>query len=118
MIINNSALTYGINDIKKVLGETPTVWDILSKIPYATNLKPYEEALKASKAFDKDTTIDLQDKNQMHKFLKFIMITEMGVQKFNEYFPVGSQHIVDTYIMMGLEKGLHSYDGRLGTYKE
>ena len=42
----------------------------------------------------------------------------MGVQKFNEYFPVGSQHIVDTYIMMGLEKGLHSYDGRLGTYKE
>ena len=118
MIINNSALTYGINDVKKVLGETPTVWDILSKIPYATNLKPYEEALKASKAFDKDTTIDLQDKNQMHKFLKFIMITEMGVQKFNEYFPVGSQHIVDTYIMMGLEKGLHSYDGRLGTYKE
>ena len=117
-ILNNSSLTYGINDVKKVLGETPTVWDILSKIPYATNLDGYANALEKSKVFAKDTVIDLQDKNQMHKFLKFIMIHEMGgPEVFNTHFPINAQPIVDTYIMMGIEKGLAGYEGRLGTYQ-
>ena len=116
-ILNNSSLTYGINDVKKVLGETPTVWDILSKIPYATNLDGYVNALEKSKHFAKDTTIDLQDKNQMHKFLKFIMIHEMGgPEVFNTHFPINAQSIVDTYIMMGIEKGLAGYPA-LGTYQ-
>ena len=117
-ILNNSSLTYGINDVKKVLGETPTVWDILSKIPYATDLDGYANALEKSKHFAKDTTIDLTDKNQMHKFLKFIMIHEMGGPKvFNTHIPINAQPIVDTYIMMGIEKGLASYEGKLGTYQ-
>lgn len=117
-ILNNSSLTYGINDVKKVLGETPTVWDILTKIPYATDLDGYANSLEKSKHFAKDTTIDLQDKNQMHKFLKFIMIHEMGGPKvFNTHFPINAQPIVDTYIMMGIEKALAGYEGKLGTYQ-
>ena len=113
LILNKSSLTLAINDIEKKYSENPTILEILEGIPYAENLEAYKSRIKNDKYFDLDTTIDLMDANQMHRFLKLIVMHEMGgPNAYNYWF--NNDNYVDIAIMRGYKSAIASYEGNLG----
>ena len=102
-----------INDIEKKYSENPTILEILEKIPYAENLEAYKSRIENDKYFSLDTTIDLMDANQMHRFLKLIVMHEMGGPvAYNYWFQ--NDNYVDIAIMKGYKSAIASFEGKLG----
>ena len=114
-IINHSTISTSANDIKKLYGDTPTIQEILEKLPYATNLTAYYESLDKHTDWEKTTKIDLMDNNQMHKLMKFIMKHEMGFEYYNKTFGTSNSY-VDAVIFEGIQEAIFSYDGQLNKY--
>ena len=113
LILNHSSLTLAINDIEKEFSENPTILEILEKIPYAENLDAYKARIENDKYFSLDTTIDLMDADQMHRFLKFIVMHELGGPDAYHYW-FKNDNYVDIAIMKGYKSAIASYEGRLG----
>ena len=113
LILNKSSLTLAINDIEKKYSENPTILEILEGIPYAENLEAYKSRIENDKYFSLDTTIDLMDADQMHRFLKLIVMHEMGGPvAYNYWFQ--NDNYVDIAIMKGYKSAIASFEGKLG----
>ena len=108
----NMSTIVGTN-VPKKYGDFPTIKEILTN--YAEDSKIYlAEATKAG--FDINESINFQDQDQMHKFIKFMIRHEMGGEKFDKYYPKGNL-ILDAYIQQGYRNGLNHFAGKLGKFQ-
>ena len=110
-IINHSALTNSINDVRKDYGSEPT-FDQIFKM-YAEDNESYLRALEKHTTFDRNDTVNLMNHNSMFKLLKFIVQHEMGREYYIEKFG-GNNPYVDATISRGINEAFSSYNGQLG----
>jgi len=110
-ILNHSTLTNAINNVDKRYGSTPT-YDEIFKM-YAEDNESYLKALESKTNFDRNDTVDIMNKNQLHSLLKFIVQHEMGREYYFEKFGKQNQY-VNSVIFKGINEAINSYNGELG----
>ena len=110
-IINHSTLTSNINNIDKRYGSEPTFDEIFKM--YAEDNESYLRSLESKTKYDRNDTVDLMNRNEMHFLLKFIVQHEMGKEYYLEKFGPQNQY-VNSVIFQGINEGINSYNGELG----
>jgi len=114
LFLNHSSLTDGIKKIRKTIqseySSTPTIEQILKGTKYSTNMASYMNALDNHPILNRDTQVDLLNKNQMIKLIYFMVQHEAGKDAFNSKY---NSDVALQIIGEGYSMGIRSYDGKL-----
>lgn len=82
LMMNKSDITFGINNIEKSYGQTPSVEDIIKGHTAAESVEGYLLSLEKNFGISRDTNINFFDPDQMISLLVAMSKHEIGLQDY------------------------------------
>ena len=108
LMMNKSDITFGINDIEKLYGSTPSLEDIIKGHTAAESVEGYLLSLEKNFGISRDTNIDFFNPDQMISLLVAMSKHEIGIQDYNKYWGDNGA-MLHYYIKQGYELALEKH---------
>ena len=102
LMMNKSDITFGINNIEKSYGQTPSVEDIIKGHTAAESVEGYLLSLEKNFGISRDTNINFFDPDQMISLLVAMSKHEIGLQDYKKYWGDNGA-MLHYYIKQGYE---------------